>query len=120
MDTDPVLDPGVLESLRQLTPQGEPDVLAEILNLFLEEVPKRILALQSALAAGDAPEVSRAAHSLKGSSGNIGAQSMLDVCRQLDDVARAGDLGSVAPLVASLTSEYHRVELEIRQLLQTS
>lgn len=120
MAADPALDPRVIERLRQLTPQGESDVLKEILTLFLEEVPKKLRALQAALAAGDAPQAASVAHSLKGSSGNIGASSLMAMCRRVDDLARAGDLASVAPLVASLTSEYHRVELEITHLLQTS
>jgi HPt (histidine-containing phosphotransfer) domain-containing protein len=120
MAAAPALDPQVIDSLRQLTPPGEPDVLADILNLFLAEVPKKIGALQAALEAGDAAQVARIAHSLKGSTGNLGAHAMLDVCRRIDDRARRGDLASVAPLIASLTSEYHRVELEIRQLLHTS
>jgi two-component system, sensor histidine kinase and response regulator len=120
MAGDSALDPDVIESLRQLTPPGEPDVLAEILQLFLEEVPKKIRLLHAALNSGDAPQVARIAHSLKGSSGNIGANSLHDVCRQIDDVAKSGDLPRVTPLLAALTDEFQRVELEIRQLLQTS
>jgi HPt (histidine-containing phosphotransfer) domain-containing protein len=120
MAADSALDPRVIEILRQLTPPGEADVLAEVLQLFTEEVPKRIRALQAALEAGDVAQVGRAAHSLKGSSGNIGAGSMLEVCRKLDDAAKAGDLAAITPLVATLTEEYHRVELEIKHLLQTS
>ena len=120
MAADPALDPNVIQSLRQLTPPGEPNVLVEILQLFLDEVPKRIRALQAAIDAGDASQVCRIAHSLKGSSGNIGAESMMAVCRRIDDLAKAGDLQRVTPLLATLTSEYHRVELEIKHLLQTS
>lgn len=120
MAPDPALDPNVIDTLRQLTPPGEPDVLAEILHLFVDEVPKKIRALQSAVQAGDAPLVARHAHSLKGSSGNIGAAALLDVSRRIDDLAKAGDLARVTPLLATLTEEYHRVELEIKQLLQTS
>jgi two-component system, sensor histidine kinase and response regulator len=120
MASDSALDPRVIDKLRQLTPAGEADVLAEILHLFLDEVPKKIRALQSAVEAGDAAEAARVAHSLKGSSGNVGADSMLDVCRRIDDLARAGDLAAVAPLLPALTSEYHRAELEIKHLLQTS
>ena len=42
MTMSPALDPAVLESLRELTPPGEPDVLKEVLQLFLEDVPGRI------------------------------------------------------------------------------
>ena len=120
MGTDPALDPRVLASLRELTAPGEPDVLADVLQLFLEEFPKKLRTLQAAMEAGDAEQVARAAHSLKGSSGNIGASSMLDICGRIDDFARAGDLEKLTPLVGQLTDEYHRVELEIKQLLQTS
>ena len=89
-------------NLRQLTPPGEPDVLAEVLQLFLEEVPPRIARLRNAWAAGNIEEVHRAAHSLKGSAGNIGARQLFEVCSQLDEQGKAGDLAAAAPLVDAL------------------
>ena len=120
MSARAVLDPDVIERLRQLTPPGEPDVLGAILQLFLDEVPKKIDSVRVAMAAGDASQVQRTAHSLKGSSGNIGALAMYDVCRQLDDRAKSGNLVLLQPLVESLAAEYRKVEAEIRRLLQAS
>ena len=117
MNAHDVLDPGVVERLRQLTPPGEPDVLAEIFQLFLNEVPKRIDALRSAVRSGDAVTVQRTAHSLKGSSGNIGARAMSEVCRQLDDRAKSGDAARLHLLVEAVEVEYRKVESEIRRLL---
>jgi HPt (histidine-containing phosphotransfer) domain-containing protein len=118
MPTGDVLDPEVVQRLRQLTPPGEPDVLAEILTVFLAEVPKRIDMLRAAAAAGDARGVQRAAHSLKGSSGNIGARDLHDLCRRLDEDARAGQLERIQPLVAALDGEYRKVEAAIERLLE--
>jgi len=73
MTNPDVLDPAVVDSLRQLTPPGEPDVLGEVLRLFLDEVPRRVARLKAAWDDRNAGELQRAAHSLKGSSGNIGA-----------------------------------------------
>lgn len=120
MAADPALDPRVLASLRELTVAGEPDVLVEVLQLFLDEVPKKLQTMQSAVQAGDAALVARAAHSLRGSAGNIGAVSLLDASRRIENLATANDLEKVQPLVGQLTDEYHRVELEIKQLLRTS
>ena len=114
-----VLDPAVMETLRQLTAPGEPDVLTEVLQLFLSEVPPRMDRLRNACAAGNIEGVYRAAHSLKGSAGNIGAQRLLDVCRQLDELGRAGDLTEAAPLVAALGLEYERVAAEIDRIIST-
>jgi HPt (histidine-containing phosphotransfer) domain-containing protein len=114
----PVLDPSVIDTLRQLTPPGEPDVLTEVLQMFLQEVPPRIERLRNAWTAGDIQEVHRAAHSLKGSAGNIGAQRLLAVCRDLDDRKGSLDPAAAAALVAALDVEFGKVEEEIRRLLK--
>ncbi len=112
----PVLDLLVIESLRQLTPPGEPDVLKEVLQLFLEDVPGRIERLRTACDAGNAAELHRVAHSLKGSAGNIGANDMLAVCRRLDELGKSGDVSSGQGLVESLDAEFARVKAEIDRL----
>jgi HPt (histidine-containing phosphotransfer) domain-containing protein len=112
-----VLDPVVIDGLRQLTPPGEPDVLGEVLRMFLTEVPPRIDRLRTAWAAGNIEEVHRAAHSLKGSAGNIGAQALHAVCKQLDEQGRSGHLGGAGHLVERLGTEFARVETEIRRLM---
>ncbi len=113
----PALDTAVIESLRQLTPPGEPDVLKEVLQLFLDDVPGRIERLRTAWQGGNAVEVQRAAHSLKGSAGNIGAHALHAICHQLDELGRSGDLAEAEDLVPALAAEYARVEAEILLLI---
>ncbi len=101
-----MLDPAVVDSLRQLTPPGEPDVLSEVLRLFLDEVPRRVERLKAAWQERNAVELQRAAHSLKGSSGNIGARHMYEICKQLDERGKAGDFNGARHLMDSLDEEY--------------
>lgn len=115
--SDHVLDPDVIASLRQLTAPGEPDVVNEVLQLFLDDVPRRIAALRNGLASGNIEAVHRAAHSLKGSAGNIGADTMAQVCKQLDEQGRLGNAAELAPLADALDLEYARVEAEIHRVL---
>jgi len=117
MDNAPVLDEAVTSALRALTSPGEPDVLAEVLNLFLTEVPPRLARLRNAWAAGNIEEVHRAAHSLKGSAGNIGARRLHGVCAELDAKAKSGDLAGAAALVDAVGVEFGKVESAIRRLL---
>lgn len=119
MSDVPVLDAAVVSGLRQLTPPGEPDVLAEVLNLFLVEVPPRLDRLRNAWASGNIEELRRVAHSLKGSAGNIGARRLYEVCRQLDTSCKSGDRAASA-LVDALGVEFGKVEAEIRRLLSNS
>jgi len=122
MGTQPVLDPAVLNTLRQLTAPGEPDVLTDVLELFLDEVPPRIERLRNAWAAANIEEVHRMAHSLKGSAGNIGAHALYEICKQLDGIGRTGpgstsSTADVAGLVDSLAVEFGRVKTEIDRLI---
>ena len=117
MSTAPVLDPSVLNTLRQLSVPGEPDVLTEVLKLFLDEVPPRLTRLRIAWAAGDIEQVHRLAHSLKGSAGNIGAQRMFEVCKELDGIGRSGEVQRAGPLVDALNVEFADVDAEIRRLI---
>ena len=118
MSMPDILDPAVIESLRQLTPPGEPDVLNEVLAIFLQEVPPRIERVRNFHAAGNIEEMTRVAHSLKGSAGNIDARRLYDACRQVDDLGRSGELAGLEPLIATLTAEFGKVEEEIHRLLQ--
>lgn len=112
-----VLDEAVIASLRELTPPGEPDVLTEVLQLFLQEFPLRHEKLRNAWASGNIEAMCRAAHSLKGSAGNIGARRLFSVCTQLDDMGRGGDTTRLAPLVDALETEFRQVEVEIRRII---
>ncbi len=118
MGNPDVLDPVVVASLRELTPPGEPDVLTEVLKLFLDEAPKRLERLRDAWQERNAPDLQRAAHSLKGSAGNIGAKRMYEICRQLDERGKANDFPGAKHLIESLAAEFRSVEEEIRQLLR--
>lgn len=111
------LDRAVLDRLRQLTPPGGADVLAEVLSVFLDDAPRRVARLRTALGAQDADGVARDAHSLKGSTGNIGAKALQAICRAIEEHARARDLGAVAALIDDLDREFARVEAECAELL---
>jgi two-component system sensor histidine kinase/response regulator len=103
--TDP-LDRSALEGLREL---GGTELLAELTGLFLEDVPPQLEALGGAIESGDAASVKRTAHTLKGSSGNMGALRMSAICAELEDAGRSGELEEAATLAKRLEAEFGRV-----------
>ena len=113
--SEPVLDPAVIATLRQLSEPGGPDVVEEVFAIFLAETPKRLEDIDAAMEIGNATQVHRLAHSLKGSAGNIGAKAMFEACRALDDEAREGKADRLPSLVAAVRSEFARVKAEIQQ-----
>jgi HPt (histidine-containing phosphotransfer) domain-containing protein len=101
----PAIDPEAIEQLRFLEDEDQPNVVAELVQLFIEHAPPKITAIREALVHGDAGAVKRAAHSLKGSSANVGARGMQQVCERIEHAAAAGDLAGTPALLAQLEEE---------------
>ena len=104
------VDREVLARLRRLRDEDEPDIVAELAGMFLEDARSRLDAVEEALQKGDAPAVERAAHTLKGGSGSMGAKGMSGLCAQLEDVGASGDLSQGTELLGRIREELGRVE----------
>ena len=113
VDTVPVIDEVTLAELLDST-GGDRAFLAELIDTYLDDAPRHIAALRRATAAGDATEVARAAHALKGASGSIGATGLSEQARSLEMAARGGDLDGADRRVDALEGELHRVATALR------
>jgi HPt (histidine-containing phosphotransfer) domain-containing protein len=112
-----IINPEAIAALRELNP-GDNDVfLMEIIGIYVEDTPRRLQDLKTSLAAGDAALFTRAAHTIKGSSANVGAVILTGVAERLEAVARKDGLGGVAGLVAECEKELERVAAELRKLV---
>ena len=100
------LDPAALAGLRALAGPDEPNFFPELVGQFVKHGDGAIPALRQALAAGDAKRVEDLAHSLKGSSGNMGAMRLHRLCGRLQKAGATKDLGSAAPSLGAVAAEY--------------
>ena len=96
-DAAPPLDPAVIETLRSLQDEGEPDLVAELAGMFLDDAALRLEELRDAIGVGDAAKVRGVSHALKGSSGNMGATRVHGVCADLESAGESGDLAAAVP-----------------------
>ncbi len=88
--------------------------IADLLEMALQTGRKHCAALEAGLAAGDATVVARAAHGIKGSAGNIGANVVYGLATELDARARTGDLDGARERVDAINTAYARVAEEVR------
>jgi CheY-like chemotaxis protein len=103
-----VLDPTALETLLEIV-GGEPALLGELIDSFLEEAPPLVDTLRQALEQGDAAELRRAAHTIKSSSNDFGATTLAELCQELETMGKAGTLDGAAELVAQVEHECEQV-----------
>lgn len=116
MPETPPYDPESLEQLRAINPDDGGEFLRELLGIFLTDTPKRIEEIQTSLAAGDAVTLTRAAHSIKGSSGNFGAATLSGLAQSIEQAGKSASLGEVATLLPTLRDEFDRVRTALEQV----
>ena len=102
----PPIDRDAIANLRDLNPGDNGEFLREIIGIYIEDTPKRIADLKACLASGDAPAFTRAAHTIKGSSANVGAQVLKAVAERLEYQSRMEGLGGVGPLIADCDAAF--------------
>jgi HPt (histidine-containing phosphotransfer) domain-containing protein len=117
MPQPPIIDPEAIANLRELNPGDGGEFLREIIGIYLEDTPKRLAELHSGLATGDTATFSRAAHTIKGSSSNVGAMALRAVAERLEMMSRATGLAGVEPLVAECEAQFALAAEELRRLV---
>ena len=76
------------ESLLQESLMGDLELTRSICQSFVQEATRQISALQEACERADAPAIARYAHSLKGSSANLGAPALQETAGLMEQQAR--------------------------------
>lgn len=82
---------------------GDEELLREVALLFLDEYPVLLREICSAADAGDADALERAAHTMKGSVSNFGADAVCDAAFTLEKMGRTRNLNGLAPNILRLS-----------------
>jgi CheY-like chemotaxis protein/nitrogen-specific signal transduction histidine kinase/HPt (histidine-containing phosphotransfer) domain-containing protein len=93
---------------------GDEKLFHEVIEIFLDDVPKHMAGLRRAIAAGDAEAVEGAAHTLKGELGYLGISEVSQKARELEEFGRNSDLRFAGDLYATLASELSELLTSMR------
>ena len=104
---------GLLDSLG-----GDVDFLKELVYAYLDSTPGLFAAMRQAATAGDAVGLQRAAHTLKTGSANMGALGLASLCKNLEDMGRAGVLDGAAERIDAAAAAYADVAVALRDHVQ--
>jgi len=102
------LDPATLDELRQLSKITGSNVLQQLVEAFLAELPQRVAALESALEANDLKALGRAAHAMRSAAG-MGATHYASLCAAVEAHALNNDAPGAKALARTLISESVRI-----------
>jgi len=94
---------------------GDEELAGTIIAGFLEDVPKRILALKGHLDRGDAGSAGGQAHAIKGAAANVGGMALSALASEMEEAGKAGRREELAALVPEMERQFALLKIRMRE-----
>ena len=114
------VDESVLEELKAFQCDDGPDILTELIDIFLDDSPPRLAAMSAAMTTSESAVAEAEGHALKSSCAQLGALGLSEICRQIEQAGKQDDIGTAEPLVEQALIEFKRVEQALLAMRQVS
>lgn len=110
----PTIDAQKLQAIKNLAePDDDDDFFKELLSIFFQRCPALLTELDAAVAGKDPVKLERAAHALKGTSGNLGAMMMMKLAEQLEVMGHSGKVENALQVLTDLHKVYPITKKEL-------
>jgi CheY-like chemotaxis protein len=107
-------------ALYDLAGKDEPEIVNELIQIYLDSGAKLTANLQAAIAEQNPAKLEQAAHSLKSHSASFGAATLADLCGQLEQQGRAGNTSDAVETVERVLSEYALVGHQLSFIMHST
>ncbi|MBT8441744.1 MAG: response regulator, partial [Gammaproteobacteria bacterium] len=108
-----------LDAIGALDPAQGKDLATRVIAVYESSSADLVESLRDAFARDDSNKVRTTAHALKSSSGNVGAERLMAMCRELELAARDRELEGMAERLTALQEEHRQVIDELRKWTQS-
>ncbi len=113
----PAINLNVLETLRELDPDGGMGLAREIMQTFLKSAQQRVDHIELAIATGDSKMLGQAAHALKSSTANVGAETLSGLYKELEKLGREQRIDEARDLLDEVRREHQRAVSDMQAML---
>ena len=114
VDVEQVLNEETLQDLAEVME----DELGDLIRIYLQDSPDRVEGIRTAAAARDVKPMIELAHTLKSTSANLGASQLTEICRQIEESAKADEVKEAVAAAAPLGGAYAKVTQALEQFLE--
>ncbi|MEM7030661.1 MAG: response regulator [Chloroflexota bacterium] len=111
------VDVTVIDEFQRSMGDDGPEMVAELITLFLEDTPMLLAKMETAADSQDCDNLWKAAHSIKSSAKYLGANGLASVCQTVETLGKAGTIAGLEEQVnqAVVTFEQIKPVLEFEQ-----
>ncbi|CAM2068356.1 Hpt domain-containing protein [Sulfidibacter corallicola] len=103
----------------QETSDGDTEFEQELIEMYLDDAAVHARKIAGSVASSDADSIKATAHTLKGASANIGAQSIQEIAFEIEKAALAHDLTPLPELHRRLEEALAKTDTFFRDYLKS-
>lgn len=97
--------------------KGKQAFLKQLAHVFLQEIPNTMADILTAVTAGDALQLARLTHRLKGAAATMSASLVADTAAKLEQIARKGELSGIDEALRALETHVAELTIELEALI---
>jgi HPt (histidine-containing phosphotransfer) domain-containing protein len=94
---------------------GNQVLARRVAETFLNNMPRDLLALSTAVANSDIEAIVITAHSIKGAAANVSGVTVSSLAARLESLGRSGDVASAAAVLPQLQAEFQSLKPAIER-----
>jgi CheY-like chemotaxis protein len=114
---EPILERALLEQIRELQMDDEPDLVSEVISTYLQDTEQIMENLLTADFTAANNVVKSSAHTLKSSSANVGAMRLSGMAKRLEEQCEGNSAEENKVLIQNLQVYYARTKTELQKEL---
>ena len=115
---EPLINRQALENIRALSASNGDALLERVLQAYLEDTPAHLRTIKAAIDSGSTVQIRKAAHSLKSSSANVGADALAQRCREMEQLGRNDTTAGAAALLDEMERSFQAVRQALGAILE--
>jgi HPt (histidine-containing phosphotransfer) domain-containing protein len=105
------VDLSVLLGFEDAQCEDEPDLIVELIDLYLADFPQQLSVMKDSVSRADEISLKRSAHTLKGSSANLGVNGVAALCREIEETDSSESFQQSNDLINRMEETFARVRL---------
>lgn len=109
------IDERVLDNYRSIQQAGKPDIIKRLVGIYLKNSPAVLRNIRKTAENKDSEKLLQAAHSLKSSSANLGANRLAHLCEDVEIMAGEKKIDNALQVVVAIEKEFRAVAEELEK-----
>lgn len=116
---DLAIDPAAMDRIRALSPDGSDQLIRQLIEAYQKGAEREWARLEQGVVSADPAMLAAAAHALKSSSFNLGANHLAERCKEIEILGNAGQLPDMIGCIDALRAERLRVDAALRRIMES-